>query len=357
MCATCEFDPGKAEGFAGSLVEMINHGALCLMISIGHQTGLFDVMDELPASSSAEIAEKAGLNERYVREWLKAMAVGKIVTVDSTSRFFHLPAEHAQYLCRNNPGENIGLFTQYIPVLASVEPKTIACFRSGGGVPYEDQGRFHEVMAEDSGQTVVGALLDFILPLIPGIFKKLDQGIRVLDIGCGSGKALILLAEKFPNSTFLGLDLCLEPLETGRRTAIEKGLSNLGFEQVDLTEDRPNVKFDLITSFDAIHDQARPDQVLKTVYECLADQGDFLMQDIDGSEFVYNNMEHPFAPFLYTTSTIHCMSVSLAQGGMGLGTMWGVELANRMLREAGFTYIKENRLDHDPINCFYTIRK
>lgn len=357
MCTVCEFDQVKAEGFAGSLVDMINKGALSLMISIGHQTGLFDVLYDLPEATSEEIAEKAGLNERYVREWLKAMAVGGIVSVDPTSSFFHLPAEHAHFLSRKNPSDNIALFTQYIPVLSSVESKIIQCFKNGGGVPYDEQGRFHEVMAEDSGQTVLSSLIDVILPLIPGLKGKLERGIRVLDIGCGSGRALVLMAEKYPNSTFLGLDLCSEPLEKGRKAAKAKGLKNLVFQQADLTNYQPEGRFDLITAFDAIHDQARPDKVLKTVFDCLADDGDFLMQDIDASESVYNNLNHPFAPLLYTTSTIHCMSVSLAQGGMGLGTMWGVELANRMLREAGFTHIKENRLEHDQMNCYFTIRK
>ncbi|WP_194778439.1 class I SAM-dependent methyltransferase [Pararhodonellum marinum] len=357
MCVACDIDPAKAEGFAGSLVEMINQGALTIMVSMGHQLGLFDAMVGLAPSTSAEIAEKTGLHERYVREWLNAMAVGKIVEVDHSSTYFHLPQEHAMYLSRHFPGDNIALFSQYIPVLANVEQKVLHCFKNGGGVPYEEHGRFHEVMAEDSGQTILGALFDFILPLIPGLKEKLGSGINVLDIGCGSGKAMVMMAEYFPNSNFLGVDLCEEPLRNGRRAVEQKGLKNVRFQQGDLTMYKPEGRFDLITAFDAIHDQARPDLVLKTIFNCLEDNGVFLMQDIDASEKVYNNLGHPFGRLLYSISTLHCTTVSLAQGGMGLGTMWGTERANLMLKDAGFTQIQENRLDHDPMNCYFVVQK
>ncbi|MFC0264481.1 class I SAM-dependent methyltransferase [Fontibacter flavus] len=353
----CEIDPVKAEGFAGSLVEMINQGAMSIMISIGHQTGLFDVMAGMEPSTSKEIADQSGLHERYVREWLNAMVVGKIVFVDDSSTYYHLPMEHAMFLSRKFPGDNIALFAQYIPVIAGVEQKVIHCFKNGGGIPYSEYVRFHEVMAEDSGQTIIGALFDHILTLIPGITQRLEKGISVLDVGCGSGRALIQLGERFPNSVFLGIDLCKEPIEKARKSTEEKGLQNVFFHQADLTSFRPDVEFDLITAFDAIHDQARPDLVLKTIYDCLKDNGVFLMQDIDASEKVYNNLDHPFGRLLYSISTMHCTSVSLAQGGMGLGTMWGTERANRMMRQAGFNNVTENRLPHDPMNCYFVVSK
>ncbi|HSI77162.1 MAG TPA: class I SAM-dependent methyltransferase [Lunatimonas sp.] len=353
----CELDPAKAEGFAGSLVEMINQGALSIMVSLGHQLGLFDVMVGMAPASSSDIAEKANLHERYVREWLHAMAVGKIVEVDPTSTFFHLPQEHAMFLSRKFPGDNIALFSQYIPVLANVEQKVMHCFKNGGGVPYEEHGRFHEVMAEDSGQTILGALMDHILPLVPGLKGRLESGIKVLDIGCGSGRAIVMLAEQFPNSTFLGVDLCVEPLEKGSRAAKDKGLKNVVFQQKDLTSFTPEGRFGLITAFDAIHDQARPDLVLNTIFKSLEEDGVFLMQDIYASEKVHNNLDHPFGRLLYSISTLHCTTVSLAQGGMGLGTMWGTERATRMLGEAGFSYIQENRLEHDPMNCYFVVKK
>ncbi|MCC5937124.1 MAG: methyltransferase domain-containing protein [Lunatimonas sp.] len=357
MCMACDMDPAKAEGFAGSIIEMINQGALGILVSMGHQLGLFDAMVGVPPISSVELAASTGLQERYVREWLHAMAAGRIVEVDDSSTYFHLPQEHAQFLSRKFPGDNLALFAQYIPVLAGVEQQVIQCFKQGGGVAYEEYGRFHEVMAEDSGQTILGALFDYILPLVPGLREKLESGINVLDIGCGSGRALVLMGETFPNSRFLGIDLCAEPLERARKAVKDKGLENVFFIQADLTTFRPEGKFDFVTAFDAIHDQARPDLVLATVYDCLKEDGTFLMQDIDASEKVANNLDHPFGRLLYSISTLHCTTVSLAQGGMGLGTMWGTEQANRMLLEAGFHRVQENRLAHDPMNCYFVVGK
>ncbi len=358
MCVICEFNQAKAEGFGNHLFEILNHSALSLMISIGHRTGLFDAMNEMKPATSQEIAGASGLNERYVREWLNAMSVGRIVEVDELGKRYRLPAEHAAVLTRANPTDNMAIFAQYIPELAQVEDKIIGCFKNGGGVAYSEFNRFHEVMAEDSGQSVLASLLHSILPLAPGIIERLEKGITVLDIGCGSGKALTLMAETYPNSQFTGYDLCIEPLETASLNAMEKGLKNIYFEQIDLTHAKVNKTFDFITAFDAIHDQARPDKVLQFISDSLNPNGIFLMQDIDGSENVRNNMDHPLGPFLYTISTMHCMTVSLAQdGGMGLGTMWGTEKAQRMLKEAGFSEVTENRLEHDPQNCYYVVTK
>lgn len=357
MCLLHQLDHSKAEAFAGKLLEVINHGTLSLMISVGHRTGLFDTMGQLAASTSDEIAGAAGLNERYVREWLGAMATSKIVTVDPEGKRYALPPEHAAFLTRAAGADNMAVFGQYISVLGSVEDHIVECFKNGGGVPYEAYNRFHEVMAEESGQTVLSSLLETILPLVPGIQKRLKEGIEVLDIGCGSGRALNLMAKTYPNSRFTGYDLCEEPIATATAEAAKQGLTNVQFKQRDLTDFKPEKQYDFITAFDAIHDQARPDKVLSGVYQALKPDGVFLVQDIDASSHVVNNMDHPIGPLLYTISTFHCMSVSLAQGGMGLGTVWGTEKAQEMFREAGFSDVKINRLEHDFQNCFYVIRK
>ena len=357
MCLLHQIDQSKAEAFAGKMLEVINHGTLSLMISVGHRTGLFDTMSQLPAATSDEIAGAARLNERYVREWLGAMVTSKIVTIDPEAPRYTLPPEHAAFLTRAAGADNMAVFAQYIPVLSSVEDRIVECFKNGGGVPYEAYNRFHEVMAEDSGQTVLSALLDAILPLVSGIQEKLEEGIEVLDMGCGSGRALNLMAKTYPNSRFTGYDLCEEPIVTATAEAARQGLTNVQFEQRDLTNFQSEKQYDFITAFDAIHDQARPDHVLKGVYRALKPDGVFLMQDIDASSHVHKNIDHPLGTMLYTASTFHCMTVSLAQGGMGLGTVWGTEKAEEMLQEAGFSDIKINRLEHDFQNCFYVIRK
>jgi 2-polyprenyl-3-methyl-5-hydroxy-6-metoxy-1,4-benzoquinol methylase len=352
-----QFNEKKAEQFADKVFQIVNGGTLSLMISIGHRTGLFDCMKDMKPAGFEAIAAKANLHPRYVKEWLGAMVTGGIVEYDEFSDNYHLPAEHAASLTRSAGADNIGVFSQYISVLGSVEDDIIKCFYKGGGVPYEKYHRFHDVMAEDSALSVLSSIFDYILPLIPGISKKLEQGISVLDIGCGSGRAVNMLAEAFPKSNFLGLDLCEEPILKARKESDEKENTNTWFEVMDLTAYKSETKYDLITAFDVIHDQARPDKVLKMVYETLKDDGVFLMQDIDGSSNVSENKNHPLGSMLYSISTMHCMTVSLAQGGMGLGTMWGVDTAEKMLREAGFTKIEVYRLEHDIQNAYFVVRK
>jgi 2-polyprenyl-3-methyl-5-hydroxy-6-metoxy-1,4-benzoquinol methylase len=351
------FNEKKAVQFADEIFQIINGGTLTLMISIGHRTGLFDSMKEMKPAGFETIADKANLHPRYVKEWLGAMVTGGIVEYDEYSETYHLPVEHAAYLTRSAGADNVGIFSQYVGILGSVEDDIIQCFYEGGGVPYEKFHRFHEVMAEDSGQSVLSSIFDRILPLIPGISDKLEQGISVLDIGCGSGRAINMLAEAFPNSSFLGLDLCEEPILKARKEADEKGNTNTWFEIMDLTTYSSDSKYDLITAFDVIHDQARPDKVLKMVHDALKEDGVFLMQDINGSSNLSENKNHPLGSMLYSISTMHCMTVSLAQGGMGLGTMWGVDTAEKMLREAGFTRIEVHQLEHDVQNAYFVIRK
>ncbi|MGH8058977.1 MAG: transcriptional regulator, partial [Candidatus Entotheonellia bacterium] len=202
--AHTDFDSAKAEAFAGRFLTALNNGALCLMVSIGHRTGLFDVMSQLPPASSEEIAARAGLNERYVREWLGAMVTGGVVDVDPTNNRYSLPAEHAAHLTRAAGADNLAVFAQYIAVMGGVEDDIVECFRAGGGVPYAKFPRFHEVMAEDSGQSVLSSLESHILPLVPGLSDRLAKGIRVLDVGCGRGRILNRLATLYPDSRFVG---------------------------------------------------------------------------------------------------------------------------------------------------------
>ena len=339
------------------MISVFNGAALALMTSIGHRTGLFDTLATLPPSTSEQIAEAAGLRERYVREWLGAMVTGGIVSHDPDAKTYHLPAEHAAFLTRAASPNNMAVTTQFISVLGSVEDDIVECFRKGGGVPYSSFPGFHEVMAEESGQTVVAALIEHILPLVPGLVDSLEKGIDVLDIGCGRGRALMLMAETFPNSRFAGYDMSQEAVENATAEAKRRGLENLRFEVKDVSSfDEPG-RYDLITGFDVIHDQAKPAAVLAEIEKALKPTGTFLMQDIAGSSHVHNNLEHPISPFVYTISCMHCMTVSLAQGGEGLGTMWGEEKTREYLHRAGFRSVTTHRIAHDLINNWYVVTK
>jgi 2-polyprenyl-3-methyl-5-hydroxy-6-metoxy-1,4-benzoquinol methylase len=348
-----KLDRARAEAFAQKMLDVLNHAALALMTSVGHRTGLFDVMARMPASSSQQIADEAGQSERYVREWLGAMVTAGVVEHDPEARTYHLPPEHAAALTRAASPPNLAASAQWVAVLGSAEDVVVEAFRHGRGVPYSAYRRFHEVMAEESNQTVVAALTDHILPLVPGLVDRLEHGIDVLDVGCGSGRAMSFLAGRFPRSRFLGYDLSEEGIAAARAEACRRALSNLRFEVMNAAEMREGRRFDLVTAFDAIHDQARPAEVLRNIAAALRPDGTFLMQDISGSSHVHQDIGHPLGTFLYTVSCMHCMSVSLAAGGPGLGAMWGKEKALEMLGEAGFRRVHVASLPHDAVNYYY----
>jgi 2-polyprenyl-3-methyl-5-hydroxy-6-metoxy-1,4-benzoquinol methylase len=354
------YDPARAEAFAGRLLGALNDGALCLMLSIGHRAGLLDAMRGQPPSTSDEIAKRAALNERYVREWLGAMVTSRVVETDGASGRYQLPAEHAAYLTRAAGADNLGVFAQYIGLLGGVEDDILDCFRNGGGVPYERFTRFHAVMAEDSGQSVMSSLESHIVPLVPGLADRLASGIRVLDLGCGSGRIMNRLAELYPKSRFRGVDLSQEAIGFAREEASRKALGNIEFEVADLSRFDETAEpggYDLVTTFDAVHDQAAPLRVLRGIQRTLKPDGVYLMQDIRGSSHHHENVDHPIGTFLYTVSCMHCMTVSLAQGGEGLGAMWGEQKTREYLERAGFRSVEKHELAHDIQNNWYVVRK
>ena len=356
---TSTYDESRAEAFAGRMLEMLNGGALAVMISVGHRTGLFDALGELDAATSHELADAAGLDERYVREWLGAMVTGRIVEVDPETARYNLPAEHAAWLTRAASPDNLAVEAQWITTLSAVEDDIIECFHNGGGVPYERFTRFHEVMAEESGQTVLSVLCSHILPLVPGMTDRLEEGVSLLDLGCGRGRALLLLAERFPRSSFTGYDLSADAISYATAQALEGGRDNVSFVQRDLSTfdvDAEPEAFAYVATFDAVHDQARPLAMLKGIRRTLQADGVYLMQDIQGSSHVHENIDHPGGPLLYMISCMHCMTVSLAQGGDGLGAMWGEQKARELLAEAGFGSVDVHLLEHDPFNAYFVVR-
>jgi 2-polyprenyl-3-methyl-5-hydroxy-6-metoxy-1,4-benzoquinol methylase len=350
-------DEAKVEAFAERFIAGLNASSLMMMTSIGHRTGLFDAMDGMDWAPCQQIADAAGLDERYVREWLGAMVTGKVVEYRANDESYKLPAEHSRWLTRKASPENLAVTSQWVSVLGCVESQIVDKFKNGGGVSYSCYERFHETMAEESAQTVVAALHDHILPLSKGLTDLLEVGANVLDVGCGSGRAACALARAYPTSHFTGYDLSEEAIEAANATAREQGLTNATFRTKDITElDEPGA-YDLVTAFDIVHDQKDPVAVLANIHAVLKSGGTFLMQDIAGSSYLEKNLDHPIGAFGYTISTMHCMTVSLAQGGAGLGTMWGEELAEKMLKEAGFAGLTKHKLEHDFINVYYVTDK
>jgi 2-polyprenyl-3-methyl-5-hydroxy-6-metoxy-1,4-benzoquinol methylase len=349
-------DRAKAEAFAGKMLEVLNSGFLAPLISIGHRTRLFDKIAEMPPSTSAEIAGKAGLDERYVREWLGAMVVGGIIEYDAQQKTYRLPPEHAGFVTRAGGPNNMAFFCQYIALVGFVEDKVVESFQRGGGVPYSAYPKFQELQAEESAALYDASLVGVIIPLVPGMTERLKKGVEVADVGCGQGHASNIMAKEYPRSRFTGLDFSEEGVAAGRAEAKAWGLKNSSFEMKDIAVP-PLGSYDFITAFDTIHDQAKPRQVLKNLAGSLKPGGVCLIMDIAGSSKLEENIGAPFAPLIYSASVMHCMTVSLAQGGEGLGTAWGEQKAQELIREAGFKNVEVKRLPDDAFHVFYVCTK
>jgi hypothetical protein len=217
-------DQDKKEAFAGRMVGVLNDASLALMVSVGHRTGLFDKMAELDPSTSEEIASATGLNERYVREWLGALVTGKVVDYDAKAQTYVLPREHAASLTRSAGAGNLASWLRFIPFVARVEDDIVDCFRKGGGVPYSKYIGFTEAMHEASSPMFDAGLMNEVPPMASELTQQLESGIDVLEVGCGTGHALMLMAETFPEEPVHRIRPSREQHRGGHRTG-ERGRS------------------------------------------------------------------------------------------------------------------------------------
>jgi len=335
MTTTGALDEDRIEEFAGELFAHYTSGMLSFMIDIGHRTGLFDAFAEGPATSE-ELAARAGLHERYVREWLGALVTGGIADYDPDAGAYSLPAEHAA--CLTGAGAaNLAALAQINTHLGKHLHQVADAFRTGGGVPYSEfRPEFTDVMDAASRGTYDALLVDAWVPTVPGLAERLTAGARMADIGCGTGHAIVLLAKAFPASQFVGFDIAEDAIARAKAEAAAEGVANATFEVRDvasLTVDEP---FDAVISIDAIHDQADPFAVLARIHAALAPGGVYVMVEPTASSNLEENVANPLAPWLYGVSTLHCLTVSLAHGGTGLGTAWGEQRARQALADAGF---------------------
>jgi 2-polyprenyl-3-methyl-5-hydroxy-6-metoxy-1,4-benzoquinol methylase len=349
------WDAARQEEFAGRVVGVLNDAALAMLTSVGHQCGLFDTLASLPPSTSAEIAEAAGLDERYVREWLGGMVVGGFLEYEPEGGTYVLPPEHAASLTSAAGPDNLAGMMPYVGLMGEVEQRVVCCFREGGGVPYSAYPRFQALQAQETARVYDAALVDVIVPLVPGLTERLRDGIDVLDVGTGQGHVPLVLAQAFPASRFHGLDQSEAGIEAARAKAARRGVGNVEYHLADSTE--ITGAYDLITAFDVIHDLARPAETLAATARALRADGTFLMGDIAASSRLEGNIGHPFGPALYGFSVFYCMTTALSTGGAGLGTVWGRQTAERMLRDAGFGHIDVKSVEGDPINAYYIATK
>jgi 2-polyprenyl-3-methyl-5-hydroxy-6-metoxy-1,4-benzoquinol methylase len=357
MRKTNTLDQAKVDAFSTRMLDTLNGAMLSLMVGIGYQTGLFEVMADLSPATSEQIALLADLNERYVREWLATMVIGQIITYEPLNRTYHLLPEHASVLTQTAGPNNMARLAMVIPALASVQKQVVNSFHQGGGVPYPAHSDFINLWSEINIEKFDTILNQGVLPLMPDVVEKMHEGIEVLDLGCGDGHVLNLMAKAFPNSHFTGYDFLEDGIKVANQKAQSLGLTNVTITTKDLRVFNEPNKYTLITAFDVIHDLAHPSQVLGSIANALKTDGTFLMVDMAASSHLHENLDHPLGAWLYTTSCMHCMTVSLAQNGMGLGTMWGEQKALEMLDAVGFDDVKIEQVPGDIINNYYIAKK
>jgi SAM-dependent methyltransferase len=356
------------EAFSKKMIDILNYGALNLAIGIGYRVGLYEIMDTFNGPQTLSIlAEKAGLSSRYVKEWLGVMVSGGIVEVSQEKdgkNSFYLPKAHADILTQRAGNANLGVYAQEIPLLTSSAMEAVVNgFYSGEGIDYTRYSRFQAFMSELAVAKHHEVLINKFLPTVDDgkLVQRLKDGIRVCDLGCAEGTALLLMAQAFPASRFIGIELSEEAIRQARTSALCQGLTNADFMVVDAATLKDSDQFcgffDYVTAFDAIHDQTRPFDAVKGVHHVLADRGIFSMVDIAARTSMSDNASHPMGPFLYTVSLMHCMPVGLVGGGAGLGMMWGREMAVELLRNGGFQNVEVFEMPHDPFNLHFLCRK
>jgi SAM-dependent methyltransferase len=349
-------DYERVRHFAGKVMGDMAGVSASLLAAIGDRLGLFRVLDAGGPATSAELAERAEVAERYAREWLYGLHAAGYLELDRERGRFSLPPEHAEVLARDGaPFFLAGGFQALRGELAVFDGVTEA-FRSGGGVPQAAYpGDMTEGIQRFSAPLYEHQLLQQWIPAADGVEDKLEAGARYADVGCGTGHALIKLAGKFSRSIFVGYDAFEGAIAGARRAAEEAGVSErVRFELLDASSELPE-HFDVISTFDVVHDAIDPAGLLSAIKGALESDGSYLMLEPLCADDPADNVG-PVSTMLYGSSLMYCATTSLAHGGAGLGTCGCPPAKVRQLcEEAGFGSVRELPIE-SPVHLLYEIR-
>jgi 2-polyprenyl-3-methyl-5-hydroxy-6-metoxy-1,4-benzoquinol methylase len=356
-------DPDALKMFSFGIFSKLEGAVTAGMIHLGDRLGLYEVMaSSIDGDTSESLAAKAGLHERWVREWLHNQVAARIVSCADLSDnhpIFHLSPEGVAVLASpNHPAYGMGMFHRLPQTMGSLNAMPEA-FRTGVGHDYDSHGPEGAVGIERSFEPWnQNFLIPLVIPALEGVREKLDTGVRVADIGCGAGGAALLMGSTFPNSTIDGFDISKFALERAEERKSESGAHNVSF--FDPREDpiADDHSYDLICTFDCIHDMTKPTEMMKTIRKALKNDGTWLLVDIKAQESLELNVsKNPMASLLYGISVLSCMSSAMSEaGGEGLGTLGlSASRAESMARQAGFTQFKKLDVEHS-VNAFYEVR-
>ena len=349
-------DEERAAAFVGRVLADTSASMVTMLCALGDRLGLFrDLATRGPATSD-EFAARVGIDERYAREWLSALAATGYLTYDPAGRVFTLPAEHVPALAEEAGPAFFGGVHQMLTGLGAALEPLVESFRRGGGVPQSAYGEdWWDGMERFTAAWFENLLLQEWLPLVPAARDKLEAGATVADVGCGRGRALIKLAQAYPASRFVGYDAFAPSVEVARAKARHAEVDDrVRFEVRDVSAGLPE-RYDVITTFDVVHDAVDPLGLLKVIRTSLADDGVYLCLDINCSEHLEENAG-PLGAMFLSFSVLYCMTTSLAQGGTGLGTVGFHEPKVRELcAAAGFSAVRRVDMEN-PFNSLYEVR-
>jgi 2-polyprenyl-3-methyl-5-hydroxy-6-metoxy-1,4-benzoquinol methylase len=347
-------DKEAMRAFMGRFMEMTTGAAVMGVMAVADRIGLFPSLAGQGALTLDEIVALTGLDRRYLEEILATLSSGGVLAYDAASERYELPAEHAACLADESSPYFLGGWSQMVPALYRAVPGVAKACREGGGVHFHEFGAdMVEGIARSNGPGTRILLARRWLTAMPDVVEALEKGIRVADVGCGSGDAALTMARRWPQSQVVGFDLDAHSVERARAAAAEEGVENARFEKCSAEAIPGDPGFDLITTFDVIHDLARPREVLAHLHAALASGGTYLMVEPVAGDSLADNL-HSAGALTYAMSTLHCMTQSLAQGGEGLGAAWGPAKAEAYCRDAGFGRFERLEVDN-PFNAFYRV--
>lgn len=346
----------KIQNIAIGVVRDMGGAFIMALGYIGDRLGLYKALAESGPVTSQELAGKTGLNERYVREWLRAMVAAEYIDYDIAAEKYVMNEEQIFVLANEDSPMFVGgAFHFTAPSLLNVN-RVMDAFRNGGGVSYADIG---DEVPEGIERFFRPGYLHFLakdwLGVVPGLTERLEQGAKIADIGCGAGQSTVAMGKAFPRSKIVGIDYDKRSIERANKLAANNGVNNIDFVAAPADAVSEHGKFDLICSFDCIHDMVDPKGTLKAIRTALADDGVYVWSEPNASDKAHEN-RNPIGKAFHAISPMHCLTVSLAHGGEGLGTVIGEAGARKLADEAGFSQFEKLSIEN-PFNQFFALRR
>lgn len=341
MTKANEIETAKVKQFSARIMEDYGNTLRGAMLYIGDRLGLFKALAHGQWVTLEELAQQTGYTTRYLREWLGSMVTGNYLAYDPQSRSYRLPAEFVPVLADEDSPYFAGGIIQLSVPFVSMAPKIIEAFRCGGGCPEESFPlETWEGMERMTMPWYKHFLVQHWIPSLDGVKEKLQAGGSVLDFGCGSGLAAIMMAKAFPEAQVYGCDFHAPSIERARANAEAAGVGDRVRFEVSDSDALAGKKFDFVTTFVVIHDATDPQQMMKDLRESTADDGTYLMVELNLSQELHENM-NLFGRVMYPQSTLYCMTCSLSHGGEGLGAFMGEDRARQMAEAAGFSRFRK----------------